>query len=83
VNFTRSTYGKKGQAGPTRGRQASTYRAQLPDGTVVTKRSFHIQTDKALLGCYQIRGEGKWFVSGVFSAPLEQSEQIFIEAIKL
>jgi hypothetical protein len=74
----RTTYGQKGGQGPTAGRKAVTYRATLPDGSVATKRSFHVDSAEAHLGCYQ--HDGKWYVSAVVASPQPWPRQQFVPA---
>lgn len=72
-------FGRRGGTGPTAGRVASTYEAELPDGRVVRKRSFHIHQPEALLGCYQDRA-GNWHASGIVAEERDWGRQKFIVA---
>jgi hypothetical protein len=74
----RSAYGKKGGTSANAGRTAAVYEATLPDGTVVKKRSFHIFTETAVLGCYE--HNGKWAASGITDGPKDWGSQIFVDA---
>jgi len=61
-----TTYGQKGGEGPNKGRKATTYRAILPDGSVVEKKSFFESGPTALMAIYQ--HEEKWYVANVLAA---------------
>lgn len=72
---------KKYGIGATRGKTASTFQAIAPDGNVLKKKSFHIHTDKALIGAFQHKGI--WYASGVTDQVHDWGEQIFLPAEKI
>lgn len=47
-----SDYGKRGGTSKNAGRKASTYTATAPDGTILTKRSYEIDTPTAYMAAY-------------------------------
>lgn len=59
-------------------RRSVLYRARLPDGTLVEKKSFNVQTEIAFLGCYQ--HQGHWYVSGIVTEPKDWGDHVFVEA---
>ena len=78
-----SEYGKRGGTSTNAGKKASTYEAVLPDGRKVTKKSFHVHQDVALLGCFQLNGV--WRFSGIApdAATIEAWGQRFVEARRI
>lgn len=59
-----TTYGQKGGEGATRGRKATRYNFDFPDGSRGVKKSFFIQDETALVGVYQ--HDGVWHAAGVW-----------------
>lgn len=60
----KSTYGKRGQAGPTRGRKITKYTAMAPDGTTLVKGTFFCSDHSATMVIYQHAGQ--WHANAVY-----------------
>jgi len=74
-----NTYGQRGGVGATRGKKASTYEATLPDGTVVQKKSFHVDTPAAWMSTYQTT-DNKWHAGGIYAETKGWENYRFVEA---
>jgi hypothetical protein len=64
-----------------KGKQAVTYQATLPDGTVLKKKSFNIKDDVALIAAIKLNGE--WFATGVTDRVRDWGSQQFFRASRL
>ena len=62
-------------------KKAVTYRATLPDGLEVTKKSFNVDQPEALLGCF-LRN-GVWMYSSITATPQDWGVQIFVKAVRI
>lgn len=59
-----SDYGKRGGTSKNAGKKATTWVATTADGTMVKKRSFHVDPDRPVwIAVYQ--HEGKWYTATV------------------
>lgn len=76
-----NAYGKRGGTSAVAGKKAVIYEATLPDGQVVRKRSFYVNQESAVLGCYQ--HDGKWYASGIVDSPKAWGGQSFVEAKRI
>ena len=81
THIRRHTYGQRGGDGPNTGKKASKYQGTLPDGRVVTKRSFNIHTETALLRVYQ--HQGVWECCGPFADKTSWPDGTYITAQKV
>lgn len=71
-----SPYGKKGGTSVNAGRKASTYEATLPNGTVVRKRAFGVESPTAYIAYFK-RTDGSFLAVAVVEKVTSQGAPIY------
>ena len=65
--FKTTTYGQRGGEGPNKGKKATTWKVELPDGTIAKKRSMNVGPDEDAWGlCSEY--QGVWYLDGIMGA---------------
>lgn len=77
-SWNQEGYGCKGGASPTKGKKATTYEVELPDGSKARKRSMTIDQPTAIAMVYE--HQGTWYISGIVGEPKDWPGQQLVEA---
>ncbi len=70
----KTTYGKKGGVGPTKGKKYVLYTGTFPDGTQFKKRSYHVNDPVARCHIYQTKGV--WYYGGLWPLDSDQGRML-------